>query len=189
MPAYLVTLGEVPGLTLIGGDNTVIVFASDADDAKAMAKISASGDANNAWNNATVTEIAAEADLEDFRLRILIPDATTPIDVTVTGGTSATVDTIATAIVTQLNNDSQIANAAYVAGTNTLTVAGAADSLGDKTLVVEFLPPLTKSVVKDASIPIPGFVGTITDQGSAGSALTVVLVDAANPAIYASVKS
>lgn len=63
--------------------------------------------------------------------------------------------------------------ASYDSGTNTLTAAVASDNLGDQTLIVEITPPGAKR-------PVPQLVGTITDKGSAGAALTVVLQDPAN---------
>lgn len=69
-------------------------------------------------------------------------------------------------VVGLLNANAAIAGAQLqlAALTPLLTIAGAGDNLGDKTLLVEFL--------MNAS-PIPGLLGTVTDGGSAGSALTV----------------
>jgi hypothetical protein len=90
---------------------------------------------------------------------------------------------------TALNATSGISGAAYTAGTNTLVIAAGSgtDDLGDLTVTVEFLAPST--VAGADAAPIPGFVGTITDGGSATDDLSVVLVDAANPAFYAALKS
>ena len=71
------------------------------------------------------------------------------------------------------------AAASYNAGTDTLTAAEAAESVGDRTLVVEVYPPNGKK-------PVTQLVGTITHQGSAGAALTVVLAGpTAIPAVVA----
>lgn len=91
---------------------------------------------------------------------------------TLTGGEDAkTFDTVANAAVTALNAGGfGVTNAAYNASTNTLTVAGTADGLGDNDLVVSFFSP---DRVRD--VPIPGLLGAVTDNGSSGAALTVVL--------------
>ena len=189
MPAYLVELDDGARFTLPQGADKMIVFAEDAADAKAFAKAQFTGDSNAAWDGATVTEIAAAADLEGFRLRIVIADADPVVDVTVTGASSATVDAIGALMETALNATSGISGAAYTAGTNTLVIAAGSgtDDLGDLTVTVEFLAPST--VAGADAAPIPGFVGTITDGGSATDDLSVVLVDAANPAFYAALKS
>lgn len=75
-------------------------------------------------------------------------------------------------IVSELNATSVIANASVDAsegasGARLLTIASAGDGIGDKDAVVE---------VRKNGVAIPGLVGTVTDQGSAGAALTAALV-------------
>lgn len=77
-------------------------------------------------------------------------------------------------LVGKLNATSPVANATIDMGASPplLTVAGASDSLGDKATQVTF---------EMDGVAIPSLVGTITDAGSAGSALTAEL--AASPTI------
>ena len=82
--------------------------------------------------------------------------------------TNDTVDEIAAALVTALNALDGIANAAYNATSNTLTVAGTADALGVQKLEVSIIPP-------GGSASIASLVGAITDGGASGAALSVVL--------------
>lgn len=90
---------------------------------------------------------------------------------TLTGGVTAnSFDTLAAQMVTALNASGVVSHAAYNSSTNVLSVAGTADNLGDHTLAVEFW----RSAAAD-KVSIPGFIGTITHQGSAGAALTVAL--------------
>jgi hypothetical protein len=156
--------------------DAMIVSAASSDDAKAIAKSRFDGDANALWGAATVTQLADVAanapGLANWRLRIRILDSDPVVSIEVIGtGTNDTVDEIAALAVTALNATSIIANAAYNATTQTLTIAGVDDALGDKTVEVEFLPPATQAGAQ----PIPGMVGTITDGGAEADPLTVVL--------------
>ena len=189
MPAYLVELPANARTFLPDGADTVVVYANSANDAAAMAQAKYTGDSDAAWAAATVTEIAAGADLEGFRLRVAVLDSSPVVDLTVKGAAAATVDSIAALMVTALNGTSIIAGAAYNGTSNTLTIAETTDGLGDKQVLVEFLPPVTFAGGDDA--PLPDFVGAITDQGTAGSALTAVLgADTVEvPAFYASLKA
>lgn len=190
MPAYFVTLPTTAQFSLPDGANAAIVFASDTDDAKSIARAYYTGDSNAAWDAATVTEVAAGSDLENFRLRVAIIDADPVVDITVTGASSDTVDDVAADMVVALNALSAIAGAAYNATTQVLTIAAGTgvDDLGDKEVIVEMLPPSTMSGADKA--PIAGFVGAITDGGSSTDDLDVTLgADSiAVPAIYAAVK-
>lgn len=190
MPAYTVTLPATTGLTKKHGADTVVVFAENAADAKAIAKSRFDGDGSASWDAATVTEVAAAADLEGWRLRVQIVDLETPLDITVTGAASATVDSIAALMVTALNATAPIAGAAYNSTTQELKVAETTDGIGDKNIIVEFLPPLSTTLWPGA-VSIPGFVGAIVDGGSAADAITVTLgADArAKPAYYGQFKT
>jgi hypothetical protein len=69
--------------------------------------------------------------------------------------------------------------ASYYSPNNVLTVAAGGDAIGDHTLVVEAKLP-------SADAPLSDLVGTITDQGLEGDALSVILEDeTAIPAILA----
>jgi hypothetical protein len=171
MPAYLVTIPEDANAQLIEGKRNVVLFAEDvaaAREAAAMAysPYSIDGGVQSQWAtlfaSATVTEIVA-GDLEGAVLRVQINDATTPVDVSVTGGAADGVDEICADMVTALNATAAIANASYDVA-NLLTCAGAADSLGDNTLTVS----LTLN-----GVDLQDLIGTITHEGAAGAALTV----------------
>lgn len=73
MPAYLVELPNVTGLTLPEGANKFVVFAADAANARAAAKGHFDGDANAVFDSAaTVTEIVAGSALSGVNLDITI---------------------------------------------------------------------------------------------------------------------
>jgi hypothetical protein len=183
--AYLVKVPDTGGQTLKNGANALIVYADSATDAKAVAKARFGGDSDALWAAATVTAIAAGADLEGWRLHIVVYDGTDTVDVTVTGAAAATVDTIGALAVTALNATTPIAGAAYNSGTNVLTIAETTDGLGDKAVLAEFLPPANSSWTGSAAIP--SFVTTVVDEGASGAALSCVLVQSTIPAVYGSV--
>lgn len=64
MPAFLVELPEVTGLSLPAGANKMVVFAADAANAKAMAAGHFEGDANALWQDASTTATAIVAATE-----------------------------------------------------------------------------------------------------------------------------
>lgn len=75
MPAFLVELPPSGGKTLIGAADSLIVFALNAADARAMAANAFDGDSNALWLSAqtTVTEVIAGTTLPaDFELEIRI---------------------------------------------------------------------------------------------------------------------
>jgi len=175
MPAYLVTLDRTKsGHTLVQGADAMVIFAASATAAKQAAAAKFEGDGLAWLNDATATEIVAGTDWQGWTFRVTIlggfgTGGDEPRTVAVVGdATDNTVDEIAAALVTALNALDGIANAAYNATTNTLTVAGAADGLGDEELEVSIIPP-------GGSASIASLVGTITDGGVAAADLTVVL--------------
>lgn len=91
------------------------------------------------------------------------------------GVDAASLDGLGDALVVALNastgsdGTAHITHAAYVLSTHTLTIAGTADTLGDHTAIVNVYPP------SGSRKGVATFVGTITNAGSSGSALTVVL--------------
>lgn len=180
--AYLVQAPDECGQTLIGGKNAVVVYAADATDAKAVAKAHFGGDSPAMWAGATVTALAAGADLEGWRLRIALLDAATPVDITVTAIASGSVDSLGALAVTALNALATIAGAAYDSGTNVLTVAETTDNLGAATLTAQLLPPTSWG---EATVPIPSFITTVVDTGAADDAVKCTLVASAVPVVYA----
>jgi hypothetical protein len=176
MPAFLVEADPNDVATRINNVDTAVVFAADEDDALAMVKSQFDGDGDGSWDAATVTEIAAAADLAGFRMRIRIapppaeggPDI---VDVSYTGLATDNMDDFGAALVTALNATAPIAGAAYVTATQVLTIAQTTDALGDHTVLIELLPPGTLP----GSVAVPGGVISVTDEGSAASALTATL--------------
>lgn len=175
MPAYLVTLDRTKsGHTLVQGADAMVIFAASATAAKQAAAAKFEGDGLAWLNDSTATEIVAGTDWQGWTFRVAIlggfgTGGDEPRTVAVVGdATDNTVDEIAAALVTALNALDGIANAAYNATTNTLTVAAAADALGDQKLEVSIIPP-------GGSASVASLVGAITDGGVAAADLTVVL--------------
>jgi hypothetical protein len=75
MPAYLVRLGDDSIHGVIDGRNSISVFAADVADARKIAS-EQSSDPHAMWDNATVTEITADADLglDGFAVQVIISD-------------------------------------------------------------------------------------------------------------------
>ena len=96
------------------------------------------------------------------------------VDVSYTGIASDTVDLIGTALAVALNATVPIAGAAYVGGTNVLTIAQTTDNLGDRSVEIEITPP-------GCVAPIGGtfFYTALTHRGAVGAALSVNLTDSA----------
>lgn len=171
MPAYVVAFDPSVNVPTRNGVKAAIVFANNDTDARAILKAQYADDVDSSWDNATVTQIAPGTDLVGYtyRVEIITPEGISLVAVEATGdATNNTVDEIAALLVTALNADSHIANAAYNAGTNTLTASGAADNLGDHRLIVSAFPP------GENRVALPGLVGAITQEGAANTALTVV---------------
>ena len=175
MPAYLVTLDRnKSGHTIVQGADAMVIFAASATAAKQAAAAKFEGDGLAWLNDSTATEIVAGTDWQGWTFRVAIlggfgTGGDEPRTVAVVGDeTDNTVDEIAAALVTALNGLDGIDNASYNATTNTLTVAAAADALGDQKLEVSIIPP-------GGSDSIASLVGAITDGGVAAADLTVAL--------------
>lgn len=175
MPAYLVTLDRTKsGHTIVQGADAMVTFAASATAAKQAAAAKFEGDGLAWLNDSTATEIVAGTDWQGWTFRVAIlggfgTGGDEPRTVAVVGdATDNTVDEIAAALVTALNGLDGIANAAYNATSNILTVAAAADALGNQKLEVSIIPP-------GGSASIASLVGAITDGGVAAADLTVVL--------------
>lgn len=168
---YVVTFDPTMFVGTRNNIKSAVVVAETAADAKAMLKSLYGGDSDAAWDNATFTTMAAATDLTGWtlHLKIIASDETVPVDVSVTGVANDTVDTLAAAAVTALNATAPIANASYNGSTNVLSVAGAADGLGDHRLIAEMYAP------GQVQVPVPGFIGSIVQSGASGAALTVAL--------------
>lgn len=188
MPAYQLVLPYVAA-QLYGGVNILNVFAADANAAKVLANAKFGQDAAGIWDNATVTEIATAADLEDwtFSMRIydpaLGPDDESTIEVSVTAVDTDDIDDVGGDLVTALNGTDAISGAAYNTGTNVLTIAETTDGIGDWHVDIYASAPAALGFDPGVNLA-PMFHGTITHEGSTGAALAVTLVTSA-PAVYA----
>lgn len=192
MPAYLVALDRsVGGRTLRNDTDAMVVFADSAAQAKEVAHAAVPGD-GNAWlsSTTTVTEIKASTNWAGWKFEVAIQsglgaegDQSGRVAVTGNGTTLDTMDKIGTALASALNDLDGIAGAAYTAADNTLTIADATDALGDQTVQVLISPP-------GSDTSVSSLVGTITHEGAAADALSVVLPadNAVVPAVAALVR-
>ena len=180
MGVYHVALDVKSKTFLKEGHDQLIVVAESSADAKQVAKAYMGLPSDAAWAAATTTLIAEDTDLADWRARVTVKDTGGVIveQVTVTAVTVGDFDSIAALLVIALNATSSIAGAAY--STPNLTIAETTDTLGDHTVEVAMLPPITWD---DPEIAIAGLFGTITHEGVAGAALAVVMLDTKLPAI------
>lgn len=180
---YLVKLNaENGGHTLKNGVDAMIVSAPDATTAKQMAAAQFDGD-GTAWiSESTATAIAAAADWEGWTFNIVILDSPA-LEAEYVGAAADTIDDVGAALVTELNALSAIAGAAYNSTSQTLTIAETTDGLGDMSVDITVTPP-------NGASGVAALLGTITDGGASGDALSVVLpADAVEvPAIVATLK-
>lgn len=193
--AYLVTLALKGGMNLKGGNDSVIVWAEDATQAKSLASAAMSNDVPAAaWTAATATALVVGTELEGWTFTINLTDPVTPfteLSISYTGLTGEVVDDIGTALATALNATA-IDGAAYNTGTNVLTIVETTDSMGDWVIEAYATPPSTATSTSligfgDTGARVSGFFGAITAAGAAGIARTSTLV-AALPALYALAK-
>lgn len=173
MALFLIEEPEgVAGKTRVGDAVAQLV---EADSAAVAREIASSGrEFDSSWSDSDATDVStlSAADMEGFLYQIRLAEPAVGgalvASVDYEAVASDAVDDVGAALVILLNGLSPIANAAYDSGTNTLTVSGAADGLGDYALTVKVTPP-------GGSSPITGLVGTVADQGAAGNPVTVVL--------------
>lgn len=183
MAIYLLENNAASGKTHRGGSRR-LVSAADATDAKLIAGAHYGGD--SAWSDATVTALAdvtlaTTGALVGWVFEIDVTGTTEGgISVTGVATTADIIDEIGTALATALNTMTEIANAAYVTATQTLTVAsgGGGDDLGDESVTVRVFAPAvtgTDGQRVNQRIDLSSiFVSSITDGGVAADALTVV---------------
>jgi hypothetical protein len=174
--AYLVTLPAEGGQTLINGVNALVVYADSDTAAKAAAAAAFNGDSK--WTGATATAIVI-GDYAGWTMRVKLYDpdvsVTVPaLNVAVVGdATNNTIDEVAALMVTALNATALLTAAAYDSTTQVLTVVDAStDAYGDYILEVEFTHA-------DFPNPVAELVGTIADEGTAGSSDVTVTLKAA----------
>lgn len=174
---FNVQLTENDKTYLENGNDSMIVTAESAADAKLVAKARVTLPSDAAWANATVTEIVDAADLEGWRAKINISLAGSTVEeVEVTAASGDDFDDIGGDLVTALNATASIAGAAY--STPNLKIAETTDGIGDHTVTLYFLPPTTWD---DPTINFASFYGTLVHEGASGDALTVVLNNVCTP--------
>jgi hypothetical protein len=176
MAEFLVQLLETTGYTLQGGANSVVVVAEDADDARAAAGFATELDVAD-WAGATVTTLAAAANMVGWQLRITFSDPTTLVvnfDDTYVGVGTDDLDDMGDGMALLLNVPF---TATYTTATQTFVLATGTgtDDLGDNIVHIGFFPPGVPTKLIGEISGIPGFVATVTDQGAANADLTVVL--------------
>jgi hypothetical protein len=159
----------------------LIVQAESAADAKVMAASHFNGDGS--WADATATALTAStldanASMLGWVFKIVVTGAAgqtvDPITATTTGAGTDDLDAIAADLVTALNANTDIANAAYSAPNLTVATGSGGDDLGDATVVLEVYPPSGNTKVNLASLFIGA--GGITHEGVATDALAIALV-------------
>jgi len=177
---YYLKVPEDAKCDLVEGKDSLIINAESSAEAILAARAYLHLPSDAAWIASTPVLLADPADLAGWRLKITITDTDDSVteSVTVTGVTVADFDSIGALAVIALNLTSSIAGAAY--STPNLKVAETTDALGDQTVTVEFLPPVTWD---DPSISFPAFIGTITHEGAEADALNVVLNDVVTPTV------
>jgi hypothetical protein len=152
------------------GVNAQVVQANSSAEAVALAQASQDGDIDPVWAAATVDNLPDVPDLTNWVVRVQV-NTSTATDVSVSGvaGDSLTdlLTNVASALVAANHGTDHAAFA-----TDTLTVASAGDALGDKIVTITVTPP-TGLFLTSYTWVQTDVVGTITDGGSSGSALTV----------------
>jgi len=181
MGLFHVTLSENAKTYLKEGKDGGIVVAESAAEAKLTMKAHLGLPSDEAWAGSTVTAITEGVDLIGWRAKITISDTVGALveSVTVTAVSGDDFDDIGGDLVTALNATSSIAGAAYA--TPALTIAETTDTLGDHTVTVEFLPPITGW--DDPTVDFPAFYDTLVHEGAGGAALSVNLNDVVTPQV------
>lgn len=163
--------------TLINGANALMIEAASPAEAEEVAENINSqglfvGDVH--FESVDVSTILSAAKItaksngwEGWEWKVDIEDVT---PVTYTGVLGDTVPTIAGELVTKLNALTAIANAAWNLSALTLTIAGAADDLGNKEVDFEIIPPGSTNSLSTLTDGV-----AITDQGVTGAALSADL--------------
>ena len=177
MPAYVVQINREGGQSFTNGRDAMLIYADTTAAAISVAKNVkiGGGYSPEMWDAATVTEIAAAADLEGFRLRVVMYDE--DIDVTVTGGAGDDIDDLGTDMATALNAlAGSPVTASYDAGTNVLIAAVDGEVAGP--WAVQLLPPLADTIYANPTTTIAGFVTGVTAAGGSNEVQTLIAADA-----------
>lgn len=182
MALWLVTHPGGSGATLRGG-NAMIVVATAAADAKAIAASQFGGDSGG-WATATATELT-ETDVNTaskltgwiFKI-VMHKSGETTKEFSLTGA-AHTLDEAGTALAALLNADDDIAGAGYTTATQALIVAlgGGNDDLGDWAVTFTAKPPAVDGSGGQINDPkhCPGLGVVTTDEGAASANLLITL--------------
>jgi hypothetical protein len=167
---------DISGGSTENGIKTMLIEADTLAIAKALADIQFDGDSN--WDDgAEVTTAAADLEGWSYRVRVGkdlvdnplggLPD----VDVEYVGVASDTADLVGAELKDLLAaHESELCEGAdYDTGSNVLTIAETTDGIGDRTIEVIITPPGAKG-------PLDAMRTTLVHQGSAGDALSCVLV-------------
>ena len=177
---YYVPLPVDAKMLLVEGKDALIVSAESSAEAILAARAYLHLPSDAAWTSSTPVLLAHVTDLLGWRAKVSIYDTAAALvhTVTVTAVTTDDFDDIGNDLVTALNALTGIAGAAY--STPALTIAETTDTLGDHTVVFEFLPPITWD---DPTITFPAMYDTLVHEGSAGDALSISLNDVIAPTV------
>jgi hypothetical protein len=179
---FIVNLEKNTGQNITENVRTVVVDAPSSDAAKDMAESLFEGDAD--WDDATATLVEAASDPyagSTWRIRVSGAPVPSPdiVDVEYVAQASDSLSAVLDGLIALLNGPGSPIRSASRVG-NTLTVAGAGESLGDRTVTIDITPAGSRT-------PVPNRVGlpvdTITHQGSSGSALGIAFLDTGLPRV------
>lgn len=175
MATYKIEINqELPGATLLNGDNALLIEAQDATDARAMVvALTGNHEAAGAWANESLVLIPSDdvgplanpkrAAVQSHVLTISVAGADTNVTFVETGVAGDTYSDLLDKMVIRLNAHADIAGAAW--SSPTFTFSDIADDIGDHTLTATWL--LDGTEVAAAAI------GSITDGGIAGATLEI----------------
>lgn len=150
------------------GCDAMLIVAANSTDAKAMAKAALGADVNDAWTNATVTDITSMTKtFEGFRFVVNIIDTNGNVvasaDITATA--LETIDDIGAALSTAIN----LASGSYNSTTQVVLFAASSNGYGAHRIDAKVYAP------EGPDFPIPGFIASKVDNGSASAALSLTL--------------
>jgi len=157
------------GGTFTNNVDTMLVAANSTGEAQAIAEAYTGSDPIGSWTAVTPATLPVP-DFTGAVFAVTVKTAggalTTAVSVTGVASTLNTIDLIGAALATALNAAGPMANAAYNASTNVLTVASIADDIGDHLLAV--------TVTMPTAVPYnPSNIVTATVSGGiAGAVLT-----------------
>lgn len=178
MPAYIVELPYRGGQIVVNDITALTVDAPNPAAAREMAALFSGQDAAN-WANAYVRRISDKGSLIGWRMPVEVFGTNTlPIIQTAYLCEDETISSALQNIAALLNESPQIDNASVDASTNTLTVTGVADNLGDARVRVGMFPPGAPYLMfqRYGKFGVTEMILEIVDEGDSGDAITVQYV-------------